>query len=211
MKIPAARYDRELERAQGRVNLLTRHKEMRARSLVLAFEGMDAAGKGSTIRRLTRALDARFYRVVPIGAPSDEERAQPYLWRFWRHLPADGKAVIYDRSWYGRVLVERVEGLCSEADWMRAYHEINEFEQELVQGGAIVMKFWLSITSQEQLPEDWRNRNKWPQYEQAVSDMIERTSTDYAPWFLVPSNDKRYARVAVLEHVADELEKRLDA
>jgi polyphosphate:AMP phosphotransferase len=227
-KIPATRYDRELERAQGRVNLLTRHKQMRTRSLVLAFEGMDAAGKGSTIRRLTRALDARFYRVVPIGAPSDEERAQPYLWRFWRHLPADGKAVIYDRSWYGRVLVERVEGLCSEADWMRAYHEINEFEQELVQGGAIVMKFWLSITAQEQLrrfrarektpykrhkitPEDWRNRKKWPQYEQAVSDMIERTSTDYAPWFLVPSNDKRYARVAVLNHVADELEKRLGA
>jgi len=225
-RLPASRYDKELERAQGRLNLLTRHRAMRERSLVIAFEGMDAAGKGSTIRRVTRALDARFYRVVPIGAPSDEERAQPYLWRFWRHLPPDGRAVIFDRSWYGRVLVERVEGLCSESDWMRAYHEINEYEQELVASGTIVMKFWLSITLQEQLqrfrarektvykrhkitPEDWRNRAKWPLYEQAVCDMIERTSTDYAPWFLVPSTDKRYARVAVIDHIADELEKRL--
>jgi len=225
-RIPVKNYDRELERAQGRLNLLTRHKRMRERSLVLAFEGMDAAGKGSTIRRVTRALDARYYRVVPVGVPTDEERAQPYLWRFWRHMPADGKAVIFDRSWYGRVLVERVEGYCAEADWMRAYHEINEFEQELVAGGAIVAKFWLSVTLAEQLKrfrareqtpykqhkitaEDWRNREKWPAYEQAVCDMVERTSTSYAPWFLVPANDKRYARIAVLKHIADEIEKHI--
>ncbi len=184
---------------------------MRERSLVLAFEGMDAAGKGSTIRRVTRALDARYYRVVPVGAPTDEERAQPYLWRFWRHMPADGKAVIFDRSWYGRVLVERVEGYCAEADWMRAYHEINEFEQELVAGGAIVAKFWLSVTLAEQLKrfrareqtpykqhkitaEDWRNREKWPAYEQAVCDMVERTSTELRA--VVPGARERQALCA---------------
>lgn len=226
LKIPQNAYTKELERAQGRVNLLTRHKNMARHSLILVFEGMDAAGKGSAIRRVTRALDARFFRVVPIGAPSDEERAQPYMWRFWRHVPRHGKAVIFDRSWYGRVLVERVEGFCGESDWMRAYHEINEFEQQLVESGAIVLKFWLAITPQEQLkrfrarektphkkhkitPEDWRNREKWPLYEQAVSDMIERTSTDLAPWHLVPSNDKKYARVTVLGHIADAMKKRL--
>lgn len=220
------RYPTELERAQGRLNLLTRHKRMGERSLVLVFEGMDAAGKGSTIRRVTRALDARYYRVVPIGAPSDEERAQPYLWRFWRHVPGHGRAVIFDRSWYGRVLVERVEGYCAEPDWMRAYHEINEFEEQLVDNGAIVLKFWLSITLGEQLKrfrerektphkhhkitaDDWRNRKKWPQYKQAVCDMIERTSSARAPWCLVAANDKRYARVEVLNSIADAIEKRL--
>ena len=193
---------------------------------MLVFEGMDAAGKGSAIRRVTRALDARYYRVVPIGAPSDEERAQPYLWRFWRHVPGHGRAVIFDRSWYGRVLVERVEGFCAEPDWMRAYHEINEFEEQLVDNGAIVLKFWMSITLGEQLKrfrerektpykhhkitaDDWRNREKWPQYEQAVCDMIERTSSARAPWCLIPANDKRYARVEVLNGIADAIEKRL--
>ena len=224
--LAARRYPKELERAQGRPNLLTRHKRMQDRSLVLVFEGMDAAGKGSAIRRVTRALDARYYRVVPIGAPSDEERAQPYLWRFWRHVPGHGRAVIFDRSWYGRVLVERVEGFCAEPDWMRAYHEINEFEEQLVDNGAIVLKFWMSITLGEQLKrfrerektpykhhkitaDDWRNREKWPQYEQAVCDMIERTSSARAPWCLIPANDKRYARVEVLNGIADAIEKRL--
>jgi len=225
-RLMAKDYEHELAAAQGRLNLLTRDKRMHGRSLVIVFEGMDAAGKGGAIRRVTGALDARYYRVVPIAAPSDEELAQPYLWRFWRHVPADGKAVIFDRSWYGRVLVERVEGFCTREDWMRAYHEINEFEQELVAGGAVVVKFWLSITGAEQLrrfrarertpykrhkitPDDWRNRAKWPLYEHAVSDMVERTSTEYAPWFLIPANDKRYARITVLERIAEQIRKHI--
>ena len=199
---------------------------MRERSLVMVFEGMDAAGKGSTIRRVTRAMDARFYRVIPIAAPTDEERAQPYLWRFWRHIPGHGKAVIFDRSWYGRVLVERVEGYCSEADWMRAYHEINDFEEQLADAGAIVAKFWMAVTPQEQLrrfkerekiaykrfkitDEDWRNRKKWPQYERAICDMIERTSTEVGPWSLIAGNDKLHARVAVIESLCDHIESQL--
>jgi polyphosphate kinase 2 (PPK2 family) len=188
---------------------------MRERALVVVFEGMDAAGKGSTIRRLTQALDARFYRVVPVAAPNENERAQPYLWRFWRYLPPHGRAVIFDRSWYGRVLVERVEGLCREADWMRAYGEINAYEEELTEAGVIIVKFWLAITPDEQLrrfrerettpykrykitPEDWRNRDKWPQYERAVQDMVTRTSTRIAPWHIVASDDKAWARIEVL-------------
>jgi polyphosphate kinase 2 (PPK2 family) len=199
---------------------------MRDRSLVVVFEGMDAAGKGSTIRRVTRALDARFYRVVPVAAPTDEERAQPYLWRFWRHVPERGRAVIFDRSWYGRVLVERVERLCPEADWMRAYDEVNEFEAQLIDGGAIVTKFWMAVTPQEQLrrfrerertphkrfkitDEDWRNRKKWPLYAQAIGDMIDRTSTDIAPWHVVPANDKLHARVTVIERLGDAIEAAL--
>ncbi len=225
-RIAPTRYEKQLEKAQARVAVLTRDKRIRDRSLVCVFEGMDAAGKGSTIRRLTRAMDARFYHVVPIAAPSDEERAQPYLWRFWRHLPRHGHATIFDRSWYGRVLVERVEGLCSEYDWMRGYHEINEFEEQMAESGTIVLKFWLSITAEEQLkrfreresvaykrhkitPEDWRNRKKWPKYERAVCDMIERTSTGHAPWHVVPANDKRFARVTVLQTLADALEAQL--
>src|SRR4029078_12659841 len=129
---------------QARLAGRTRSKKMADRSLVMVFEGMDAAGKGSTIRRMTQAMDARFYHVVPIAAPTDEERAQPYLWRFWRHIPGHGEAVIFDRSWYGRVLVERVEGFCSDSDWMRAYHEINDYEEQLTEAGAIVCKFWLA-------------------------------------------------------------------
>jgi AMP-polyphosphate phosphotransferase len=197
-KLDRPAYARRLAKLQADVNRLTRSKKMRGRSVVMVFEGMDAAGKGSTIRRITQAMDARFYRVVPVAAPTDEERAQPYLWRFWRHVPAHGQAVIFDRSWYGRVLVERVEGFCTELDWMRAYHEINDFEEQLARSGAIVVKLWLAISSAEQLrrfkaseatpykrfkitDEDWRNRKKWPAYERAVNDMIERTSTDPAP------------------------------
>jgi AMP-polyphosphate phosphotransferase len=219
-------YQRKLEKYQGRLNLLTRHKKMRERSIVMVFEGMDAAGKGSTIRRMTRAMDARFYRVIPIAAPSEEERVQPYLWRFWRHVPRRGHAVIFDRSWYGRVLVERVEGFCSEADWMRAYNEINDFEEQLAGDGAIVQKFWLAITPEEQLrrfnerkktpykrfkitQEDWRNRKKWPSYEQAVVDMIERTSTEAAPWHVIASNDKSFSRVEVLKRLCNALEDNL--
>ena len=199
-------YNRKLEQYQGELNLLSRHKKFRNRSLIIVMEGVDAAGKGGSIRRVTGALDARHYQVTPIAAPTEEERAQPYLWRFWRHLPRKGRVTIFDRSWYGRVLVERVEKFCSEQDWMRAYHEINDFEERLVEAGAIVTKFWVTVTKEEQLrrfrerektpfksfkitPEDWRNRRKWNDYERAVCDMIERTSTEIAPWSLIPSND----------------------
>ena len=225
-KLDRADYDKSLEKLQGELSLLTRHKKMRDRSIVMVFEGMDAAGKGSTIRRITRAMDSRYYQIVPVAAPSDEERAQPYLWRFWRHMPPHGKATIFDRSWYGRVLVERVEKFCSEADWLRAYHEINEFEEQLVIGGAIVAKFWLAISQAEQLKrfnarakipykqfkitaEDWRNRKKWSAYERAVADMIERTSTDIAPWHIVASNDKPWARVETLKRLVETIEQAL--
>jgi polyphosphate:AMP phosphotransferase len=217
-KLVRKEYEKRLLVLQAEINALTRSKKMRKRSLVLVFEGMDAAGKGSTIRRLAQAMDARFYRIVPIAAPTDEERAQPYLWRFWRNVPGHGRAAIFDRSWYGRVLVERVEKLAPDFDWMRAYPEINDFEEQLVEAGAILAKFWLAITPAEQLrrfrarertpykrfkitAEDWRNRDKWPAYERAVCDMIERTSTDRAPWNVIGRDDKLLARIEVLERV----------
>ena len=219
-------YANKLLKLQARLNQLTRSKKMAGRSIVMVFEGMDAAGKGSTIRRLTQAMDARFYRVVPVAAPTDEERAQPYLWRFWRHIPRHGRAVIFDRSWYGRVLVERVEKFCSEFDWMRAYSEINEFEEQLTESGAIVAKFWLAITPAEQLrrfkaredtpykrfkitAEDWRNRKKWPHYEGAVNDMIGRTSTEHGPWSVIASDDKLFSRIETLERLCERLEASL--
>ncbi len=225
-KLDRKAYAKRLAALQARLNALTRHKKMRERSVVMVFEGMDAAGKGSTIRRITQAMDARFYRVVPVAAPTDEERAQPYLWRFWRHLPGHGQAVIFDRSWYGRVLVERVEGFCTELDWMRAYHEINEFEEQLAESGAIVVKFWLAVSPAEQLrrfkarqatpykrfkitAEDWRNRKKWPAYERAVNDMIARTSTDPAPWNVVASDDKLFSRIEALEALCKRIEAAL--
>jgi polyphosphate:AMP phosphotransferase len=219
-------YQRRLQTLQGRLNLLLRSPAMRQRALVLVFEGMDAAGKGSTIRRVTQAMDARQYQVVPVAAPSEEERAQPYLWRFWRHLPRHGRAVLFDRSWYGRVLVERVEGFCAENDWMRAFDEINAFEEQLTESGTVVLKFWMAITPDEQLrrfnerkatayknfkitDEDWRNREKWPDYERAIGDMIERTSTELAPWHVVASNDKMFSRIEVLTHLCERLEQAL--
>jgi polyphosphate:AMP phosphotransferase len=215
-------YKRKLEKYQGRLNRIMRGKAMQDRELVVVFEGMDAAGKGSTIRRITQALDARYYRVIPVAAPTEEERAQPYLWRFWRNVPGHGRAAIFDRSWYGRVLVERVEGYAAEYDWMRAYHEINDFEQQLAEAGAIVVKFWLAITPAEQLrrfkerettaykrykitPDDWRNRKKWPAYEQAVNDMVERTSTETAPWNVIASDDKLFSRIEVLKTLVKRL------
>jgi polyphosphate:AMP phosphotransferase len=193
----------------------------------LVFEGSDAAGKGGVIRRITRAMDVQDYRVMPVAAPTPEELAHYYLWRFWRRLPKAGRMLICDRSWYGRVLVERVEGFAQEHEWGRAYEEINDFEEQLVESGRIVLKFWLQIDPDTQLErfaarqqtpfkqyklteEDHRNREKWPLYEAAVEDMVARTSTDVARWHLIPSNDKRYARVRVLETVCDALEKALD-
>jgi polyphosphate:AMP phosphotransferase len=215
-------YDRALEKQQGRLAKLTRHKHFAERALVLVFEGVDAGGKGSTIRRVTGALDARQYVTIPIAAPNDEERAHPYLWRFWKSIPPLGGIAIFDRSWYGRVLVERVEGFCSVNDWMRAYSEINQFEEQLVEGGAVIVKFWLQVSKAEQLrrfrarahtsfkrfkitPDDWRNRQKWSAYQSAVSDMVDRTSTEIAPWTLVEAEDKRYARIKVLTTINERL------
>ena len=225
-KLDEARYDKELAHYQQRIAELTDAKAFRDVALVVAFEGTDAAGKGGTIRRLTRALDPRKVKVHPIAAPSDEEKAQPYLWRFWRRIPAKGQIAIFDRTWYGRVLVERVEGFCSEADWLRAYSEINDFEEHLVESGILLAKFWLAISKEEQLrrfqdrekvpykrykitDEDWRNREKWDAYRQAIGDMVDRTSTDRAPWTVVASEDKNWARVQVLKTLSESLEAML--
>jgi len=225
-KVDKQDYDEALAVLQGRLNTLTRHKKFEKISVVAAFEGSDAAGKGGAIRRVSQALDARRYDVIPIAAPNEVERAHPYLWRFWRQIPDRGGIAIFDRSWYGRVLVERVEGLCSEADWMRGYSEINDFEEQLVNNRTIVVKLWLQISNAEQLrrfeeraanpvkqhkitAEDWRNREKWDAYNAAVCDMIDRTSTELAPWKLVPANDKYFARLEVLRTLADSIEAAL--
>jgi polyphosphate:AMP phosphotransferase len=217
-------YAKELANLQGRLSVLARNPRFKKRSLVIAFEGADAAGKGGAIRRISAALDARQFQIVPVAAPTEEERAQPHLWRFWRKLPRLGHMTIFDRTWYGRVLVERVEGFCSESDWTRAYGEINDFEHELVEAGAIVVKFWLQISQEEQLKrfqerekigfkrfkitqEDWRNREKWDAYQQAICDMVERTSTGEVPWTLVEANDKNYARVKILRTLCDRLDE----
>ncbi|HWT70202.1 MAG TPA: polyphosphate:AMP phosphotransferase [Pseudomonas sp.] len=220
-------YEEQLITEQARFSGLMRDKRMRRHALVAVFEGNDAAGKGGAIRRVAAALDPRQYNIVPIAAPTEEERAQPYLWRFWRHLPARGKFTVFDRSWYGRVLVERIEGFCSPADWLRAYSEINDFEEQLADAGVIVVKFWLAIDKQtqmerfqarEEIPfkrfkiteDDWRNREKWDDYRAAVGDMVDRTSTEISPWTLVEANDKRWARVKVLRTINQALEQAFD-
>lgn len=220
-------YKDALARWQGRLSELLRDERFKNRSLVCAFEGADAAGKGGAIRRIAAAMDARQYQVTPVAAPSDEEKAQPHLWRFWRNLPRHGHVAIFDRTWYGRVLVERVEGFCTEADWLRAYGEINDFEHELIDSGMIIVKFWLQISQAEQLQrfkareqvafkrfkitqEDWRNREKWGEYQQAICDMVERTSTGESPWTLVEANDKNYARVKILRTLCQRLEAALN-
>ncbi len=221
--ISKKKYEKELENLQGRLNLASRHKNFKDRSLIAVFEGADAAGKGGAIRRVTAALDVRSYHVNPVASPTQEERLYPYLWRFWRHVPKVGQLAIFDRSWYGRVLVERVENFCSEADWMRAYTEINEFEEQLNERGVEVVKFWLHISPEEQMrrfkereatgfkrykitDEDWRNREKWPQYSEAVTDMVDRTSTEIAPWTMIEAEDKRYARIKVLKTLVERME-----
>ena len=219
-------YKKSLEKVQARLTSLTMGKKFEGRSLVMAFEGNDAAGKGGAIRRVVQALDPRMTRVIPIAAPNEEEQAHPYLWRFWRHMPRKGNITIFDRTWYGRVLVERVEGFIPEQDWMRAYEEIRSFESELTDYGVIVVKFWLAIDKKEQLKrfkdrekvgykrykiteEDWRNRKKWNLYARAVHDMVDRTSTNNAPWTLVEANDKYFARVKVLKTIVERLENTL--
>ncbi|OEO25402.1 polyphosphate:AMP phosphotransferase [Pseudomonas sp. J237] len=216
-------YKEQLVIEQARLSGLMRDKRMRRHSLVTVFEGNDAAGKGGAIRRVAAALDPRQYRIVPIAAPTEEALAQPYLWRFWRHIPARGKFTVFDRSWYGRVLVERVEGFCSPSDWLRAYGEINDFEEQLTDSGVVLVKFWLAIDKQTQLErfqarekipfkrykiteDDWRNREKWAVYRDAVGDMVDRTSTRIAPWTLVEANNKYFARIKVLRTINEALE-----
>lgn len=214
-------YDKELDALQGRLFELEHRLYKERVPAVIVYEGWDAAGKGGNIRRLAAGLDPRGYEVISISAPTAEELAHHYLWRFWRRLPKAGHIAVFDRSWYGRVLVERVEGFCTEDEWRRAYQEINEFERQLTEFGTAMVKLWLHIDQDEQLrrfearkeekrwkigDEDWRNREKWKQYEVSVIEMLERTSTTYAPWTIVEANDKLYARIKALRAAADALE-----
>ena len=219
-------YKVKLRKQQDKLQDLAWELNAQQRSVVAVFEGWDAAGKGSAIRRVTQAIDPRLYKLVQYAAPSDEERAQHYLWRFWRNLQRDGRSTLFDRSWYGRVLVERVEGFARPDEWKRAYNEINLFEKQLVDHGNIVVKFWIHISPDEQLArfearenelhkqhkitdEDWRNREKWEDYALAVEDMVAHTSTRYAPWTLVAGNDKKCARVEILETLCGTIKKAL--
>ena len=220
-------YKEKLEKLQNRIQELHGELYQRRIPVILGFEGWDAGGKGGAIKRLTEKMDPRGYQVNPTAAPNDIERAHHYLWRFWNNVPKKGHIAIFDRTWYGRVMVERIEGFCSKEEWMRAYKEMNDMEANWVHSGAIVMKFWLQIDKDEQerrfkermenpekqwkiTDEDWRNREKWDQYEQAVDDMLVKTSTTYAPWIIVEGNNKYYARIKVLQSVVDAIEKRLN-
>jgi len=221
-RLTEAEYARQLQKYQASLSKLAWAAWEKKVPSVLVFEGWDAAGKGSAIRRVTQAIDPRLYRVVGIAAPTDEERAHHYLWRFWRHLPRAGMTAIFDRSWYGRVLVERVEGFARADEWGRAFHEINEFEEELAEHGIVLSKFWLHLSPKEQLrrfkerqtvpykrykitEEDWRNREKSDDYKGAIDEMVERCSTEFAPWTLVAAEDKRFARIQILKTLVDRL------
>ena len=220
------KYRKELKEQQALLsanhNRLYRHKI----PMIICYEGWDAAGKGGNIKRVSAALDPRGYVVEPIASPTPDEKNRHFLWRFWKRLPKDGHIVIFDRTWYGRVMVERLEGFCSTADWQRAYGEINDFERQLYDWGAVIIKFWIHISNEEQLArftarqedpakqwkitaEDWRNREKWPQYEVAVNDMIKYTSTDFAPWHIIAGNDKLFARIQALKIINEAIEERL--
>ncbi len=219
-------YAAQLEKYQGRLTRLTWTAWEKKVASVALFEGWDAAGKGSAIRRVTAAMDPRLYRIAPVAAPTDEERARHYLWRFWRHLPRAGMTTLFDRSWYGRVLVERVEGFAREDEWRRSFLEINDFEEQLTESGIVVSKFWVHIGKDEQLrrfqqreaiafkrykitAEDWRNREQWDAYKAAINDMVAHTSTEFAPWTLVAGNDKKFARVQILKTLCKHLEAAL--
>ena len=217
-------YKSELKRLQERLNALHNRLYRKRVPVIICYEGWDAAGKGGNIKRITGALDPRGFEVHPIASPEPHEKARHYLWRFWKRLPKTGHIAIFDRTWYGRVMVERLEGFCSENDWRRAYNEINEFEKELYQWGAVIIKFWVHIDKDTQLArfterqntpekqwkitdEDWRNREKWDLYEDAVNEMLKKTSTTYAPWHILQSVDKKYARIQALKIEVEELEK----
>lgn len=226
VKLTRADYEARRDKLQNRLHLLGFETYQQKRPVMIVFEGWDAAGKGGAIKRLTEKLDPRGFVVWPIAAPQGDDKVRHYLYRFWRRLPEQGQIAIFDRSWYGRVLVERVEGFCSEAAWRRAYSEINAFEREFVQFGGILLKFWMQISQKEQLrrfkerertsykswkitDEDWRNRGKWEDYQAAVEEMFARTSTAKAPWTVVEAEDKLYARIKVLETVVDVLKREL--
>jgi polyphosphate kinase 2 (PPK2 family) len=219
-------YDKQLKILQAELHVLAFQVYTQKRPVVIVYEGMDASGKGGTIKRLTERIDPRGYVVWPISAPSGEDKQRHYLYRFWRRLPEQGQIAIFDRSWYGRVLVERLEGFCTEADWRRAYSEINQFERQLTNFGTIVLKFWMHISKQEQLnrfrererthyktwkitDEDWRNRGKWEDYITAAEEMLLKTSTPEAPWTLVEANDKYFSRIKSLRAVAEKLRREL--
>ena len=219
-------YKKDLKKLQHQLRDLHNRLYRKKVPVIIAYEGWDAAGKGGNIKRITEALDPRGYEVCPIASPEPHEKARHYLWRFWTRLPKDGHIAIFDRTWYGRVMVERLEGFCSENDWKRAYNEMNEFEKELHDWGAVIIKFWVQIDKDTQLErfndrqntpekqwkiteEDWRNREKWDQYEVAVNEMIQKTSTTFAPWHILESMDKKYARIKALRIVVEELERAL--
>jgi AMP-polyphosphate phosphotransferase len=226
LRLSRKQYSAQLDKLQNQIHLLGYQVYLQKKSVVILFEGWDASGKGGTIKRLTAKLDPRGYAVWPISAPQGDDKARHYLYRFWRRLPAKGEIAIFDRSWYGRLLVERVERFCSENDWKRAFTELNQFERQLTGFGMILMKFWMNITQEEQLKrfkererthykswklteEDWRNRGKWEDYEQAAEEMLLKTSTPQAPWTIVESNDKWYGRIKVLKTIVDRLKKEL--
>ena len=226
VSLPEEEYRRRLKECRKKLARLHNRLYRKKVPVVILYEGWDAAGKGGNIKRLAGALDPRGYEVVPIASPTPPEKSRHYLWRFWTRLPKTGHIAIFDRSWYGRVMVERLEGFCTEADWKRAYNEINEFERELTQWGAVVVKFWVQIDKDTQLArfndrqntpekqwkitdEDWRNREKWDAYEQAVDEMLQKTSTANAPWHIIESVDKRYARIKAMEIVIDAIERAL--
>ena len=220
-------YRKELKKLQKRLGELHNVIYRKKIPVILCYEGWDAAGKGGNIRRIAKPLDPRGFDVMPIASPTPDELHRQYLWRFWKRLPRTGHFCIFDRTWYGRVMVERLEGFCSEEDWQRAYNEMNEFERQLTDWGAVVLKFWIHIDQDTQLArfndrqntpekqwklteEDWRNREKWPQYEEAIDEMLEKTSTENAPWFIIESNDKKYARIKTLKIVIEALEKAIE-
>ena len=220
-------YKKELDELQDKLRDLHNRLYRKRVPVIITYEGWDAAGKGGNIKRITEALDPRGFEVHPIASPEPHEKARHYLWRFWTRLPKDGHIAIFDRTWYGRVMVERLEGFCSENDWKRAYNEMNEFEKELSDWGAIIIKFWVQIDKDTQLQrftdrqnnpekrwkitdEDWRNREKWDLYEEAINEMLQKTSTTYAPWHILESVDKKYARIKALKIIIAELEKVLN-
>ena len=226
-KVEPDQYKAELKALQSQLGELHNRLYRKRVPVVICYEGWDAAGKGGNIKRITEALDPRGYEVHPIASPEPHEKARHYLWRFWTRLPRTGHIAIFDRTWYGRVMVERLEGFCSQNDWQRAYHEINEFEKELHDWGAVIIKFWVQIDKDTQLQrfeerqrtpekqwkitdEDWRNREKWDAYEEAVDEMLQKTSTTYAPWHVLESVDKKHARLKALRIVIAALEEALD-
>ena len=227
LALTRAEYDEQLIRYQVALSQLAYQVYVQKRPVAVVFEGWDAAGKGGAIKRLTERLDPRGYVVYPIAAPAGEDKTHHYLYRFWRRLPERGQIALFDRSWYGRVLVERVEGFCTEDEWKRAYREINQFERQLADFGTIIFKFWMHVAKDEQLrrfqerqnipykawkltAEDWRNREKWQSYEEAVEEMLLKTSTVTAPWTIIEGNDKWWARIKVLRTAVDTLSKELD-